>query len=282
MALSVQARADKTTATSTIVGAKSIVITQNEREVKTAIAVGGDTIFFRQNFEETPSIATRMSGSGLSLLGKTKQKQKSSVSWDVNSGGVGFGFCSALNAPEAAGLEMGKSFEVSWFHILALEATNRFGNSFSLGIGLDWRNYRTTLGNSFELTNGHVDLAAKNDDDEANLRFSRIKIFSLQFPLLYTQRLPVRLTNCDLKLSFGPIFNVNTHASVMTSWRNHPDNSEYKSNGVNARKLTIDLFASLRVFTGCCLYVRYSPYNVLTGNTGINFQSLSTGMLFLM
>lgn len=278
LSLGVAARAEEKT--TTIVGARSVLITENADGMETVIDAGNPVYYFSQKYVDAGEVAvSHMSRSGVSLIGYSNIAPQSSVKWNLTCGGLGFGFCSALSAPSAAGIEMGKSFEVSWFHIIALEATNRFGNAFSFGIGLDWRNYRTTLGGGFMVNDGHVDLMANPEED---VRLSRIKICSLQFPLLYTQNLPFGITKSSMAISFGPIFNFNTHASVLTSWRDSAAMSEYKAEGINVRKFTIDLFASVSFCKGFRVYARYSPYNTLTGNYPMNFQSLSTGVLFFM
>ena len=281
LSLSVAARAEKKT--TTIVGARSVSITENANGVQTIVdTVNPIYIFNYKCTDATPVVVSRMNRSGVSLVGLSDATPQTSVRWDLTCGGLGFGFCSALGAPSSAGLEMGKSFEISWFHIAAVEATNRFGNSFSFGIGLDWRNYRTTLGSGFVANKeGRVEVCGA-DDQPADVRLSRIKIFSLQFPLLYTQTLPFGITRSRMALSFGPIFNFNTHASVLTAWRDSKSMSEYKAEGINVRKFTIDLFASVSLCRGFRLYARYSPYNALTGNYPLNFNSLSTGLLILM
>ncbi|MDE7335745.1 MAG: hypothetical protein K2N10_05495 [Muribaculaceae bacterium] len=280
LSLSVPVRAEKKT--TTIVGARSVCITENANGVRTLVdAINPIYMFNYKCVDATPMVVTRMSRSGVSLVGIPDIGPQSSVRWDLTCGGLGFGFCSALGAPSAAGIEMGKSFEISWFHIAAVEATNRFGNSFSLGIGLDWRNYRTTLGGGFMAPDGHVDVCAAEQLPEA-VRLSRIKIFSLQLPLLYTQTLPFGITKSGFALSFGPIFNFNTHASVLTAWQTGSAMSEYKAEGINVRKFTIDLFASLSLCKGFRIYARYSPYKALTGRYPLNFRTLSTGVLFFM
>lgn len=175
---------------------------------------------------------------------------------------------------------MGKSFEISWLNILAAQATNRFGNSFSLGVGINWRNYRTTLDNCFTVTDGVVGTGQYPEGVEP--RLSRIKIFSVQFPLLYSQRLPFGIWRERMLLRFGPIFNLNSHASVLTAWHDGKHSSEYKVNGINVRPFTIDLFASLHVCDFVSLYARYSPYYALTGHHSLNFHQFSTGVLFMM
>ena len=262
-----------------ITGAKNVTITEINHKLVASVETENETMVFVQPIHLYFSTSSIITGEGLSLF-RSPKNRKSSTSWGLTSGGLGFGFCNALNSPGNAGIEMGKSFELSWLNIMGIEATNVYGNKFSLGIGINWRNYRTTLGNCFSIDHGHVTVAPYPDGAEP--RLSRIKIFSLQFPLLYRQQFPFGLSKNKMSLTFGPIFNFNTHASVLTAWRENGKKYERKANDVNARPFTIDLFASLHALDFCSFYVRYSPYRALTGRYPLNFNQLSAGLLFLM
>ena len=267
----------------TIIGADRIIITESPNGLKTVVSQDSTARVITQTYDNPGSVVvSHMSKSGLSLTGN-RNNRNSSVTWEVISGGLGFGFCAAPGAPEAAGIEPGKSFELSWLNILAVQARNRHGNTFSLAVGINWRNYRTTLDHRFTVNDGQVSI--ENYPEGTEPRLSRIKIFSVQFPLLYRQQLQFGLFGSKrdkMSISFGPIFNLNSHASVLTAWRDGDVKSEYKVNGINVRPFTIDLFASLHVCDFCSFYVRYSPYHALTGHNQINFHQLSTGLMFLM
>lgn len=263
----------------TILGADQLVITEDATGFKAVVTTEAGDRVIEQKYSSGTNVVSHLSQGGFSLTGNRKDS-KSSVSWDMISGGLGFGFCSAPGASQAAGIEMGKSFELSWLNILAVQAKNRYGNSFSLGVGINWRNYRTTLGNTFVVNNGQVEVG--NYPEGVDKRLSRIKIFSVQFPLLYTQSLPFGLSKERMALKFGPIFNLNSHASVLTTWHDGDRSSEYKVNGINIRPFTIDLFASLHLWECVSLYARYSPYHALTGHRQPNFHQFSTGIMLFM
>lgn len=273
------ASAEITDTVTTIIGADRIVITEGPDGLTTIVTQDSTVRVMTQTYNNPGSVVvTHMSTSGLSLSSRRKNRN-SSVSWDAISAGLGFGFCAAPGAPGAAGFEAGKSFEISWLYILGVQARNRHGNAFSFGVGINWRNYRTTLDNRFTVTDGQVGIEGYPEGVQP--RLSRIKVFSVQFPLLYRQRLPFGVTRDHMALSFGPIFNLNSHASVLSSWRESDVKTEYKVNGINIRPFTIDLFASLHFCKFASLYVRYSPYHALTGHQ-VNFHQLSTGLLFFM
>lgn len=275
----VLASGETTDTVTTIVGADHITITESSEGLKAIVSQDSTVKVITQTYNNPGSVVvSHMTESGLSITGRRKH-HNSSVTWEAISGGLGVGFCAAPGAPSAAGIEAGKSFELSWLNILAVQARNRHGNTFSLGVGINWRNYRTTLDNRFTVTDGQVGIEGYPEGVEP--RLSRIKVFSVQFPLLYRQQLPFGVTKERMSLSFGPIFNLNSHASVLSAWRDGDIKSEYKVNGINIRPFTIDLFASLHFWNFCSFYVRYSPYHALTGHQ-FNFHQLSTGLMFFM
>lgn len=275
----ISAKAEKTDTVTTIIGAQSVVITETPQGMKAVVTCDSVNHSFEQIYTGKERSVSFFSSYGLSL-NKSKSSKKSSVSWFLNTGGLGFGFCSAPGAPSIAGIEMGKSFELSWLNIISVMARNKYGNTFSLGVGINWRNYRTTLDNRFIVNDGQVGIDSYPEEVEP--RLSRIKIFSVQFPLLYRQRLPFGLTKERLSVSMGPIFNLNSHASVLSAWRDGETKSEYKVNGINVRPFTIDMFAAVHFFKYGSLYVRYSPYNALTGHNQLNFHQFSTGIMFFL
>lgn len=263
-----------------IMNPKRVVITESAAGMDTEIiGYKNDTIIFKQQYSPNATIVSHISKGGLSLLGD-KRKKRSGISWDATSEGFGIGFCSAPGAPGGSNVEQGKSFEVSWLNIIAAKATNRHGNSFTMGVGIDWRNWRTTLDSRFTVTDGIVGTGSYPEG--ASPRLSRIKVFSVQFPMLWHQNLPAKLFGSQMQMVFGPIFNLNTHGSVLTSWYEDGHKIKDSVNGINLRLFTVDLFAMARIFPGAGVFVRYSPYKMLTGSQRFNFHPFSTGLMFLM
>lgn len=273
------ASAEVTDTIMTIVGADHLVITENPQGFKAVVSTETGERIYEQTYESGTTVVSHLSQQGFSLTGN-RTKTESSVSWDMISGGLGIGFCSAPGAPKAAGIEQGKSFELSFLNILAAQARIRYENYVSLGVGINWRNYRTTLDNCFTVTDGQV--AVGQYPEGVSPRLSRIKIFSVQFPLLYTQWLPFGICREKMAIKLGPIFNLNTYGSVLTAWRDGNSSAEYKVHNINVRPFTIDLFASIHLWDFCAVYARYSPYNALTGNSHLNFHQFSTGIMWFM
>lgn len=201
--------------------------------------------------------------------------------WDLVTGGLGLGMVNSPGAPQAMGLEWEKSFEISWLHILAVRYTSR-SLGVSAGIGVDWRNYKVTTDTRLQ-PNGQGGVTWGSYPADAQPRNSRLKVFSLQFPILYHQHLPFRISGFQPKIVVGPVLNWNSHASLRTKWRDAEGNDmeEYNS-GVHQRRFTVDLFGALSLNGWANIYCRYSTQTILQGYGSPRFRSFSIGwMLFL-
>lgn len=195
--------------------------------------------------------------------------------WHLTCGGLNFGFVYAPGTSADHRPDMGKSMEIGWLNIIGLERRLTRSWNMSLGIGIDWRNYRSTTGLLFNPDEGHISIS---DEAPDGYRFSRIKIFSVQFPLLFTKTFR-RTSGLSPAIGFGPIFNCNPHASVKTSWRDEKGkNRSISSDNVGQRKFTIDIYGHLS-FGSFGIYARYSPYRILTGASSPDYRTLSAGVI---
>lgn len=203
---------------------------------------------------------------------------KTAHHWSVTSGGLLLGLVNPLDQPAGYDLRWSKSFEIGWLNALAVRYSNR-SMSVSFGFGFDWRNYKTTSTNHRLVLDPTSGIATAPYPEGAQPGSSRIKVFSLGFPLLYTQKIP----GTTMSLTAGGIFNINTHASLYTEYTNNRGNRmEEYSEGISRRKVSLDLFGSLSFWKGCGLYVRYSPQSVLRGASVPEWQPLSVGVAFFL
>ena len=202
--------------------------------------------------------------------------------WDVISGNLMFGFVSGHGAPAALDLEMGHSIEISWLNVLAVCCNFRKAHSsLSLGIGFGWRNYRTTTGMRFAVDGGGT-TSYEPFAPDASPRYSRIKTFSLSFPLLYTQNFRIGSFK-DLGVQIGPVLNWNSHGSMATRWYDADGRKMTdKTNRVDQRRFSVDIYGALRLFPAVGVYVRYSPQSVLRNAPDLDFTPLSTGIVLAL
>lgn len=230
----------------------------------------GAVVKSRQTLFETPI--------GVTWVGNSQSGRE----WSCVSGGLGVGVVDAVTA-SGSGLpsQMGKSFELQWLYVLGVKYRFLHNSSLNLGVGIDWRNFRTTLSSEafrpLSAEGGAIAVMPYPDDVES--RGSQVKVFSVMFPLMYQLTLPVKVPGGRLGVFGGPIASLNTHASVCTKWttREGINMSESNSN-IGQRFFTIDFMAGIRFCGFANIYVRYSPQTVLK-NPSPQFRSLSTGVL---
>ncbi|MBD5224359.1 MAG: hypothetical protein HDS68_00095 [Bacteroidales bacterium] len=203
----------------------------------------------------------------------SSDKNNPKVYFNVVSGGLALGLVNAAGQPTDYGLQWGKSFEISWLNILAAKMCYR-GFALSLGIGVDWRNYRMVNNSLRMLPNDQGGIATAPYPDGSIPKSSRIKIFSLGIPLLATQQISKNIT-----LSGGAILNFNTHASLLTKYTSPEGNAISESaTSIHHRRVSVDYFASLS-WKWVGLYVRYSPHSVLMGCGSPHFNPMSAGII---
>jgi hypothetical protein len=155
---------------------------------------------------------------------------------------------------------------VQWDHYS--ERSHR--NSVSLGVGIDWKNYRMTGDTRFvKAPDGNV--ALDTYPLQVSPDFSRIKVFSLTANLGYTHEFDE-----DFWIGFGPVVNFNVYGSILTEYSMYGDDIKRKEKDIRQRPITIDWMLRLGIM-GVPLYLKYSGDNVLKDG-GVKFRSLSFGL----
>lgn len=208
-------------------------------------------------------------------LGHSRQ-----VEWELISGSFMFGFTNALGAPRDIDFEMGKSFEISWLNTMSLSCRIKSIHSrVSAGIGITWRYYRTTTG--MRLIAGEGCVAGFEPFDGAlTPKYSRLKVFSLSFPILFTHYFHIPGIK-GTAVQAGPVLNLNTHSSLQSRWLDADGRKQTQTvKSIGQRRFTVDLYASVALFEGLGLYVRWSPQSVLRNCPQLDgFTTLSTGFI---
>ena len=111
-----------------------------------------------------------------------------------------------------------------------------------------------------------------NYPEEADIKFSRLKTFSITVPLMINQAIGRKAA-----LSLGPVVNINTYGSLKTRYVLNDEKIKEKSKNIHQNSATIDLMAKLRL-NSIGIYAKYSPSNVLNTEFGPKFSSISTGI----
>ena len=185
-------------------------------------------------------------------------------------GSFGFGMVNAINASDGMKVDMGASYEFSLDHLLRFNYNVLPATSVSMGFGMTWRNYRMTGRTRFIKEGDKLVLGAYPEGSD--IKFSRLKVFSLTVPFMINQSLGRKVV-----FSVGPVVNFNTHASLKTRYTLNGEKVKEKNNNIHQNRMTVDLMAKLR-FNSLGVYAKYSPSDMLNTDFGPKFRSFSTGI----
>lgn len=146
---------------------------------------------------------------------------------------------------------------------------------FSLGFGVDWRNYRMKGSNRFLKQDNKLVVAPYPEG--ADINFSRVKVFSMTLGLMLHQDL-----NKHISIEAGPIVNFNTHGSIKTRYTigsgKEKEGFKETSSNIHQKPVTVDFKAQLNV-SPISFYFKYSPSNTLDTDYGPQFKSMSAGII---
>lgn len=199
---------------------------------------------------------------------KKNKPRKYYMTNDITS--LGIGMVNVINAPDNLSIDMGASYEFSVDNLLKCCYNLIPTTSVSLGIGLNWKNYRMTGCTRF-IKEGN-NLFLDNYPEGADIKFSRLKIFSFTVPLLIHQAIGRKAA-----LSLGPVVNINTYGSLKTRYVLNDERIKEKSKDINQNSATIDFMAKIHLGE-IGFYAKYSPTSVLNPDFGPKFNSYSAGI----
>ena len=189
---------------------------------------------------------------------------------------LGFGLCYGANADYKGPQSVGSSWEIMW----TIAEIEKYGygkhNGFSIGFGINWRNFRIDGRSKFvKLDDGTIteeNLPAGYDND-----FSRIKVFSLTIPVMWKYRTK------QVTFGLGPVFNINTYASIKNRYWD-ADGEKHKQifKKIHQRPITVDIMAEVSFHNWFSIYGKFSPMTILNSTyaNDVNFQPVSFGIYF--
>ncbi len=269
--LAASASATEPDSTITFDRPERVVIIENPGGTGIAISGHNDEGDYNYNFDRNSDNATILSSEGGLSLTRRRHSE-----FDIVVDGFNFGFVGG-QAPSVLDLEAGKSFELGILHVLGFRYTNSHGNHLTFGPGIVWRNHRTTGNTRFTVNDGTVGYGGYAEG--VTPRFSRLKVFSLQFPLLWCQKTPLRVFGTRLSFTAGAIANWNAHGSILTSWTDeNGDKVKENITDFGLRRFSVDFYASVRICPFLQIYARYSPYKIFTGAASVTMKNFSTGL----
>ena len=189
---------------------------------------------------------------------------------------LGFGLCYGANADYKGPQSVGSSWEIMW----TIAEIEKYGygkhNGFSIGFGVNWRNFRIDGRSKFvKLDDGTIieeGLPAGYDND-----FSRIKVFSLTIPVMWKYRTK------QVTFGLGPVFNINTYASIKNRYWD-ADGEKHKQifKKIHQRPITVDIMAEVSFHNWFSIYGKFSPMTIFNSTyaNDVNFQPVSFGIYF--
>lgn len=180
------------------------------------------------------------------------------------------GFNSAPGLSHAADLHPFSSWELWWLiadcGILPWDSHHKF----SVGFGVDWRNYRIKGDTRFaKLDDGTIGLSPYPEG--ASPKFSRLKVFSLTVPFRY------HFISRYFGFSLGPVLNLNTYSSLKTRWKVDGHKVKDTQKDLHVKPVTVDLMVTIDS-PGANFYFKYSPCNLIKDGYGLKFKTLSFGV----
>lgn len=254
----------------------SVVISETPSELNISFNDSkGDALSYNFPFSDPANrdvksyIGTKGSDFGFTIL----RSKDSKTQWEVISQGLSFGWCAPTDAKPSLGTSMWKSNELSWLMMLGVRMRHR-SNSLEFGLGLRWQNFVTKDDKYFH-KNPDGSIALTPYDEGMSDTRSRIKIFSLQVPVLYGLTFGHK-HYCGFKI--GPVINFNTSGSIKTQYEFEGREYSVKTNHIGQRPVTVDALAAFN-YRAIGLYFRYSPMNLMRDKTGLDFNAISTGIM---
>ena len=259
-----------------------VTITESPEGTRVSISDGQESFLISYpdgaNVKTSRTSRTLFDFPGFPCGSRTERHGRDRSGWALSVDGLCIGLTDAAGQTGGGGLQWSKSFEISWLSCLNV------GYVFSrsrvyLGLGFDWRNYKSTAFGQWLSPDGDGGLKWGSAPEGASVRCSQLKVFSLQLPLMYIWAIP----KTNLKWRMGPILNFNTYSSVKGIYDDPAGNRcEYFTKDFDRRPVTLDFLASLSYHNALGVYVRYSPMKVLKDTSPINFTPFTVGFTFLL
>lgn len=248
--------------------------TQRSLAVKVEGSAENPSYFYSHQMEvdTTSSVITTEKNADwdftIPFVGKKKESRKYFIIRDITS--ISIGMVNAVKGSDPLNIDMGASYELSVDNVVRTFYNLAPSTSVSIGAGVRWRNYRMT-GNTRFVKEGN-NLVLDNYPEGADVKFSRLKTFSISVPVMLNQAI-----NHQVAISLGTVINTNTYGSLKTRYTLGDEKMVEKSKNIHHNRTTVDFTAILRL-KQIGIYAKYSPSNVLNTEFGPKFNSYSAGI----
>lgn len=238
---------------------KVVIVTSDTAQQVTIVGNGGVTAYN----EQVPLNEYKMR-----RLRKGKGKYNP---WDVDPD-LGVGFATPLSTSDGYGFATFRSREI-FFGVKFAYTPEKALQTYSFGLWCDWKRYGLSTDKMMTKVADDAIVLAPYPMDAKN-RVSRLNIFSLSVPLLFTQKFAHK---SNFSFTLGPVVNFNLYGRVNTQYDLGDEAHDITTKGIKYNVVTVDLMAAF-TYKEVSLYCKYCPMNVIKENKGPKFQSLTFGL----
>lgn len=148
------------------------------------------------------------------------------------------------------------SFEIGMLNFLSINYNSLHGQNLSLGVGLHHRSYSMKRPNMLVRDDHNlvtVGVYPSDNVNEIKKRTSNLNIWTIQVPLMFSQRIVKKL-----EVSVAGILNWNCFARVDNHYEMNKIDHDTHFKGLKQNKVSFDAMAAL-TYGGTGIYCRFSP-----------------------
>lgn len=183
----------------------------------------------------------------------------------------GVGVNVATSVPSGYDFAPFKSWDFSWTIAQYDYKPGKGKQTYSAGIGINWRNYGLCDNNtSFQKVGDVTGLGTFPEN--AGSRKSRVHTFGIHVPLLFTQDVSKHFS-----VTVGPIVNFNVGGWIDNSYEVGDDSFDISTRKIGQRPVTVELMGVLDIY-GIGFFCKYSPMSVFKDGRGPQFKSITFGL----
>jgi len=183
----------------------------------------------------------------------------------------GVGVNVATNVPSGYDFAPFKSWDFLWTIAQYDYKPGKGKQTFSAGIGLNFRNYGLRDNNTAFQKSGDV-TSLGTFPESAGSRSSRVHTVGIHVPLLFTQEFGKHFS-----VTVGPIVNFNVGGWINNSYEDGDDTVDVSTRKIGQRPVTVELMGVFDIY-GIGLFCKYSPMSVFKDDRGPQFKSITFGL----
>lgn len=169
---------------------------------------------------------------------------------------------------------IGHMVEFGILDLIGLRYNSDFGLGFTLGFGLEARRIRLHTGGLMDKDENRNLIITPLPEGGHDVT-SRLRIFSLQFPLIMSQSFG---QSRDFKIFAGGAMMVNTGMRIENSYKLGDVRHNDQITGFNRRKISFDVLGGFS-YDGLGWYVRWRPQSVFKSGYEPEITNFSTGVM---